>query len=612
MNDFRLPLGDGATAVVDFITRFLRPVFDAVRTVVQGLFDATDWVLTSPPFWVVILVIVAIGLLTRGWLFGIGTAVGLVLIVGVDQWENAMDTLALVLVAAVIAILLSVPLGILAARSRTASAIVRPVLDFIQTMPAFVYLIPALILFRVGVVPGIVATIVFAMAPGVRLTELGIRGVDQEVVEAGSAFGASRWRILRQIQLPLAAPSILAGVNQVIMLSLSMVVIAGMVGAGGLGQVIVQALSRVDVGLGFEAGLAVVILAIILDRITASLGNRRTPRQRMPRIRTKGNPMKKTPTTSAPGTTSGTASGTASAPASKKRVLAPLALGAATVLALSACTAGSADEALENGDGKNLTVAVFNGWPEGEAASYLWKHVLEEKGYDVEFEYADAGPVFAGLSTGDYDVAFDGWLPTTHQTYLDRYGDDLVDLGAWNDEASLTIAVNEDAPIDSLDELAANADAFGNRIVGIEPGAGLTEQTQNEVIPGYGLDDMEYLTSSTPAMLAELTAAVDAGENIAVTLWRPHWAYDEFPLKDLADPQGALGSAESIHSIGSASFEEEFPVLAGWVKDFSLDSEKLYSLENAMFNEGSEDDYDEIVERWSTENQEYVDGLTAS
>lgn len=276
--DFRLPLGDIADTVVDVVTDVLGPVFAFIRTLVEGLYTGVDWVLASPPFWVVIVVLAALGVWLRGWVFGIGTAVGLVVIAGVDQWDNAMDTLALVLVAAGIAVLLSVPLGILAARNRTASAIIRPVLDFMQTMPAFVYLIPALILFRVGVVPGIVATIIFAMAPGVRLTELGIRGVDREIVEAGAAFGSTPGRILRQIQLPLAAPSIFAGVNQVIMLSLSMVVIAGMVGAGGLGRDIVQALSRVDVGLGFEAGLSVVILAIVLDRLTASLsGPRKRP-----------------------------------------------------------------------------------------------------------------------------------------------------------------------------------------------------------------------------------------------------------------------------------------------------------------------------------------------
>ncbi|MGH3704024.1 MAG: ABC transporter permease, partial [Agromyces sp.] len=280
MNDFRLPLGDWADAAIHFITDVFGGFFTVVRNIFAGFYDLVDFALQTPPFWVVILVLAAIAWLAKGWKLAVGTALGLLVIVGVDQWDNAMSTLALVLVASLIAVVISVPLGVLAARSDVASKVIRPILDFMQTMPAMVYLIPALILFRVGVVPGIVATIIFAMAPGVRLTELGIRGVDKEVVEAGQAFGSSPWRILRQIQLPLAMPSIMAGVNQVIMLSLSMVVIAGMVGAGGLGGQVVQSLTRIDVGLGFEAGLSVVILAIILDRVTGALGTQRKPGRR--------------------------------------------------------------------------------------------------------------------------------------------------------------------------------------------------------------------------------------------------------------------------------------------------------------------------------------------
>lgn len=275
MIDFRIPLGNWVEALVDFVTDNLAFLFTFIRTVFKGFYDGVDWVVSTPPFWVIIILIAALAVYAKNWKFGIGVVVGLLLIQFISQWDNAMDTLALTLVAAFIAVLISVPLGIWAARSDTVSKIIRPVLDFLQTMPAFVYLIPALLLFRVGVVPGIVATIVFAMAPGVRLTELGIRGVDKEVVEAGHAFGAAPGRILRQIQLPLARPSIMAGVNQVIMLSLSMVVIASMVGAPGLGKPIIQALSRIDIGLGAEAGLAVVILAIILDRLTATLGSTR-------------------------------------------------------------------------------------------------------------------------------------------------------------------------------------------------------------------------------------------------------------------------------------------------------------------------------------------------
>ena len=269
---FRIPLGDWVEVGLDWLTSTFDVVFDTIRSIFVGAYDGLDWLLTAPPFWAIIIIFAAIAWWASGWKLGVGTAISFALIVGVNQWENAMDTLALVTIATVVAVVISVPLGIWAASSDRASSIIRPVLDFMQTMPAMVYLIPALVMFRVGVVPGIIATIIFAMAPGVRFTELGIRGVDKEVVEAGYAFGSSPSRILRQIQLPLARPTIMAGINQVIMLSLSMVVIAGMVGAGGLGGDIVAALNRIDAGLGFEAGIAVVILAIFLDRVTASFG----------------------------------------------------------------------------------------------------------------------------------------------------------------------------------------------------------------------------------------------------------------------------------------------------------------------------------------------------
>ena len=281
MNEIlRIPFGSWVSDGVDWVTTHLGGFFDLVKVVLAFFYDWLEFLLSAPPFWVVVVVVAVLAFLARGWPFAVGSALGLLFIGSVNQWDNAMATLALVLVASALAIVLSVPLGVLAAKSRTASAILRPVLDFMQTTPAFVYLIPALLLFRLGVVPGIVATVVFAMAPGVRLTELGIRGVDSEVVEAGQAFGASPWRILRQIQLPLAKASIMAGVNQVIMLSLSMVVIAGLVGAGGLGGDIIASLNRIDVALGAEAGISVVILAVVLDRLTASLGVDRSAQRR--------------------------------------------------------------------------------------------------------------------------------------------------------------------------------------------------------------------------------------------------------------------------------------------------------------------------------------------
>jgi glycine betaine/proline transport system substrate-binding protein len=296
-------------------------------------------------------------------------------------------------------------------------------------------------------------------------------------------------------------------------------------------------------------------------------------------------------------------------------IAASVALGTSAVLGLAACSppgSSTESETLDNGDQSVVDIAVFNGWDEGIAASWLWKSVLEEEGYTVNLEMADVAPVYQGLTTDDYDVVLDTWLPVTHKEYIDQFGDDLTDLGAWNDGAKLAIAVNADAPIDSIDELNENADLFGGTIVGIEPAAGLTSAVENATIPEYGIDDLTLQTSSTAAMLTELKSATDSGENIAVTLWSPHWAYDAFPIKDLEDPKGTLGDAEGIHSFGGKSFTADYPQLAEWLGGFEMDNDRLSSLENAMFNSGVDgSDYTEVVEAWMADNQEYVDGLTS-
>ncbi|MBB5790394.1 ABC transporter permease [Jiangella mangrovi] len=270
----RLDVGDWISGAFDWFTDTFQPVLDVVDTVLDGAYDGVYRVLSGPPFLSMIVLFAALGWLARSWRFAVFAAAGFYLIAAMDRWDGAMQTLSLVLVSAFIATAIAVPLGIWSARSAAVSNVLRPVLDFMQTMPAMVYLIPTLFAFGIGVVPGMISTVVFAMPPGVRLTELAIRQVDAEVVEAGHAFGSSPARILRQIQLPLALPTIMAGINQVIMLSLSMVVLAAMVGAAGLGLDVVSALQQLNVGRGVEAGLAVVVLAIYLDRIVAALADR--------------------------------------------------------------------------------------------------------------------------------------------------------------------------------------------------------------------------------------------------------------------------------------------------------------------------------------------------
>ncbi|MFC4222873.1 glycine betaine ABC transporter substrate-binding protein [Lysinibacter cavernae] len=289
------------------------------------------------------------------------------------------------------------------------------------------------------------------------------------------------------------------------------------------------------------------------------------------------------------------------------RLTTTLATAAVAGLLLAGCSAGD-----EGDNSKSLKIAVFNGWDEGIAASELWAAILEEKGYDVSLEYADVAPVFSGLSSKDYDVTLDSWLPTIHSAYLEEYKDSIVDLGPWNTEATLTMAVNADSPITSLTELADHADEFGNRIVSIEPGASMIDTIQYDVIPGYGLDDMDFITSSTPAMLTELSTALKNNENIVVTLWQPHWAYAEFDIRNLDDPDGLLGETEAIHSVARVGLDTDKPEVYEWLSNFEMDAQLLHSLENAMFNSGEKiDDYRPIVEQWITENQDYVDGLTA-
>jgi glycine betaine/proline transport system permease protein len=273
--DYRLPLGAFVERGVDWLLENAAPVFDAATLVIAAVTETLASILLAIPLPVLALVLVLLAWWRVGWRFAVFTLTSVAIIAGVDLWNDTVQTLALVLSATVFSLAVGLPLGIWAAKSDGVDRVLRPILDFMQTMPAFVYLIPAAMLFGLGTVPGTVATIIFSMPPAVRLTCLGIRQVPRELVEAGVAFGCTPRQLLFKVQIPIAAPSIMAGVNQNIMLSLSMVVIASMIGAGGLGTVVLSGIQRLDVGLGFEGGIGVVLLAIVLDRITQSFGRLR-------------------------------------------------------------------------------------------------------------------------------------------------------------------------------------------------------------------------------------------------------------------------------------------------------------------------------------------------
>ncbi len=268
-----LRIGDAVEKVVEWLTNNLGGVFDVIAVILGAIIDSLEYVLALPP--AIVLTLIFTGL--AWWLAGRGVAIftliGMLVIDSMSMWSYMVATLALVLSSTLVALLIGIPLGIWMSKNQVVENIIRPILDFMQTMPAFVYLIPAVFFFSLGAVPGAVATVIFAMPPAVRLTNLGIQQVPKEVVEATKSFGATPRQLLFKAEIPLATPTILAGVNQTIMLALSMVVIAAMIGAGGLGDPVLKGITQLRIGLGFEGGLAVVLLAIVLDRITQALGD---------------------------------------------------------------------------------------------------------------------------------------------------------------------------------------------------------------------------------------------------------------------------------------------------------------------------------------------------
>ncbi|MDR6734359.1 proline/glycine betaine ABC transporter permease [Sphingobacterium sp. 2149] len=263
-----IDIGQYIAVAVNWLTAHLEPFFNLIKNTGNASILGLEWILITIPFFIIIGLFTALAWWKSGKGVALTTVLGLTLIYLMGFWTATMETLALVLVATATALVISVPLGVWAAKNKLAASIIRPLLDLMQTMPAFAYLIPAVLFFSIGKVPGAFATIIFAMPPAVRLTTLGIDAVPKDIVEAARSFGATNSQILFKVELPLAAKTILAGINQTILLSLSMVVIAGMIAAGGLGEKVLEGINNLDIGLGFESGLSVVILAIILDRIT--------------------------------------------------------------------------------------------------------------------------------------------------------------------------------------------------------------------------------------------------------------------------------------------------------------------------------------------------------
>lgn len=277
LENYKIPLGDWAEVFIDFIDAHLYWLFDFISVVVGGAIDGLTAALLWLPAIITIVLVAALGYaLHRSWKLALGSTLALLLVLDLGYWPPTMETLALILIATALCMMIGLPVGIAAAHRPWLYAMLRPVLDLMQTIPTFVYLIPTLVLFGLGTVPGLISTVIFALPAPIRLTHLGITSAPPQLIEAVESFGATRRQLLWKVELPHAMPTIMAGLTQCIMLSLSMVVIAALVGAGGLGQPVVRALNTVNIAQGVEAGVSIVILAILLDRICKQPGEGRS------------------------------------------------------------------------------------------------------------------------------------------------------------------------------------------------------------------------------------------------------------------------------------------------------------------------------------------------
>ncbi|WP_407697297.1 ABC transporter permease/substrate binding protein [Streptomyces kebangsaanensis] len=594
----RIPLGDWVNSTVDWLLGHMAWLFDLCKSVFTGSYDGINAVLQAPHPLLLAGILAVLAWWLRGSFAGVLTFVGFAFIDSMGLWSNAMVTLSLVLVATIIALVISVPVGIWAARSDRVSAAVRPVLDFMQTLPAMVYLIPAILFFGTGASAGIVATLIFALAPGVRMTELGIRQVDKELVEAAEAFGTTPRNTLLRVQLPLALPTVMAGVNQVIMLGLSMAAIAGMVGTGGLGGDVNEAIGQLNVGLGAESGVAIVILAIYLDRMTSALGTEVSPLGRRAAARARAAKGLKIwsyrpqPQIAVVGV-----------------VILALVAGGMGIFGGNGDSSTTASDGGDIGKGRKITIGYIP-WDEGVASTYLWKEVLERRGYKVEARQFDAGPLYTALAQGSVDFQTDAWLPVTHEQYWKKYGKQLEDLGSWYGPTSLELAVPSYVKdVDSLADLKGRASVFGGKVTGIESSAGMMGLLKSKVLKEYGLDkEYKVVDSSTPAMLAELKRAYSKKEPIVVTLWSPHWAYSDYDLKKLKDPEGAWGTGDGVHTLARKGFAADDPVAGGWLKNFKLSEKQLTGLESEI-NKAGKGRQQDAVRTWLKGNPDVVDKL---
>lgn len=559
-----IPLAQWVEAFTSWMTRVFAGFFGAVQQTGSVLMEGmTETLQLIPPLlFIAILALVMYFVSGRQKGLTLFAILGPLLILNQGLWSEMLYTLTLVIVATFISIVLGIPLGIWMSKSEGARNVITPILDFMQTMPAFVYLIPAVAFFGIGMVPGVFASVIFALPPTVRFTNLGIRQVPKDLTEASEAFGSTAWQKLFKLELPLAKQTIFAGINQTTMLALSMVVTASMIGAPGLGEGVLTALQRANVGSGFVYGTALVILAIVMDRLTQKMNQ----------------PMR------------------AMEPAkAKKRQRLTTGIALAAVLFLITGTTYFAF--LQNTDDTVVLSSVQ--WDSEMASAHVMKTVLEDAGYVVEIKNLDPTVMWSAVATGEADATVAPWLPNTHGFLYEQYADQMVDLGPNMTGAINGIAVPSYMEVDSLAELT---DEAGRRITGVEPGAGVQAMAQALPESYPNLSDWTVTSSSTGAMLVEMEQAIANEEEFLAVAWAPHWMFETYDLKILDDPELAMGDEEQIVSFARQGLAEDMPEVYRIIDNFQWSVEDMQSVMLDLQDVGPE----AAARTWVDENQDKV------
>ncbi|MGT2862759.1 ABC transporter permease/substrate binding protein [Streptococcus gallinaceus] len=566
----KIPVAPAVESLTEWVTKTFAGFFDLLQAGGNGLMDwTTNTLLFINPLLFMALIALALYFLTKkNWKMPALTLLGLFFIYNQGLWEHMINTLVLVLVASLISIIIGVPLGIWMAKNATVKRIVNPILDFMQTMPAFVYLIPAVVFFGIGMVPGVFASVIFALPPTVRFTNLAIREIPTELVEASDAFGSTPSQKLFKIELPLARNTIMAGVNQTMMLALSMVVTGSMIGAPGLGREVLSALQKADVGNGFVSGFALVILAIVLDRISQLLNHQ----------------------------------GKENDQTGKWVGIVALVLFIGAALGRSFTTMNT------DATTKDKTIRIsYVQWDSEVASTNVIGEVLKQAGYKVDMIPLDNAVSWQSVANGNADFTTSAWLPVTHGQQYKKYQDKLEDLGPNLENIRLGLVVpSYMTDVNSISDLS---DQAKKSITGIEPGAGIMDAAKSAKKEYDNLSDWELTASSTGAMTSSLDKAIRNKEEIVVTGWSPHWMFSKYDLKYLEDPKKSFGEAENINTIARKGLKKDAPEVYQIVDRFHWTQKDM---ESVMLEINNGKTPEEAAKNWIKQNKKIVQEWTKS